>query len=202
MQDNNLFLPTKKFGHVPDGNYSEFENDGTLVFKGDATIWDDLRFPLTRALLGILNKPDYDFTNLGLLFPQNDTSEIVYIIAQISHKYKIGSSIYPHIHWVQSQATEAVWKMDYRWYDNGDDPTGGFTTLTAGAGYFTYPGSGSILQQSNFPAINGSGIDLISSFLDIKLYRDDNLVTGDVLAKEFDIHFEIDTIGSRSEQIK
>jgi hypothetical protein len=38
--------------------------------------------------------------------------------------------------------------------------------------------------------------------LDIKLYRDDNVVTGDVLLKEFDIHYQIDGLGSVQEFVK
>ena len=38
--------------------------------------WDDLTGPLTRGLQGSADKPDFDYTNFGLLFPQNDTSEI------------------------------------------------------------------------------------------------------------------------------
>lgn len=50
--------------------------------------------------------------------------------------------------------------------------------------------------------IDGSGITGVSSILDIKLYRDDNVVTGDVLVKEFDIHYLVDADGSRQEYIK
>lgn len=45
-------------------------------------------------------------------------------------------------------------------------------------------------------------IDTVSSVMDIKIYRDDDIVTGDVLVKEFDIHYEINTPGSREEFTK
>ena len=38
-------------GDYPD-DYSEFETDGTLEFHGDATVWDDLRVPVTSAKPG------------------------------------------------------------------------------------------------------------------------------------------------------
>ena len=47
-----------------------------------------------------------------------------------------------------------------------------------------------------------SGITGISALLEFKLYRNDNVVTGDVLGKEFDIHYQKDSIGSISELIK
>jgi len=160
------------------------------------TVWDDLRFPLTRDKQGQNQKPDFDFTNMGLLFPQNNTTEIVYIIGQFSHSRKNGTDIKPHVHFLQDSSDEPVFKIDYRWYKNGDDPTGSFTTLTATDFVFTYT-SGSIAQIVNFPTIDGSGINAVSSIIEIRLYRDDNVVSGDVLTKEFDIHYEIDTIGSR-----
>lgn len=178
--------------------FDEIEVNSLLLLD---TVWDDERFPFSRDRQGVANKPDYDFTNMGLLFPQNDATEIAYIIAQMSHKYKTGTNIHPHIHYVQDEAQEPVFKMDYRWYDKGTDPTGSFTTITANVFQYTYI-SGSLFQKLEFPAIDGSGISAVSSFLDIKIYRDDNVVTGDVLVKEFDLHYEIDTIGSASEHVK
>lgn len=167
----------------------------------DGIVWSDLKFPATRIRQGATSKPDFDITNLGLLFPQNDATEIAYIIAQIPHEWAFGTGLRPHIHYVQDEAQEPVFKIDYRWYKNGEDPTGGFTTLTASNFVFTYT-SGSILQVVSFPEIDGTGIDTLSSMLDIKLYRNDNVVTGDVLVKEFDIHYIIDSLGSRQEYIK
>ena len=170
--------------------------------SGDSDIvWDDLIFPLTRDKQGQSAKPDFDFTDLGLLFPQNISSEIVYLIAQFSHSRKAGSNISPHIHFIQDNALTPVFKMDYRWYDNGDVMPGDFTTITADT--FKYPyTSGDMLQLVSFPEIDGSGIVGLSSMMDIKLYRDDNVAIGDVLTKEFDIHYLKNTIGSRTEFIK
>jgi len=163
--------------------------------------WDDIRIPFTRDKQGQSQKPDYDFTNMGLLFPQNNATEIVYITIQFPHKMQMGSDIYPHIHYVQDEVTEPIFKMDYRWYKNGSDPSGAFTTLSTSYFAFTYT-SGSLLQIACFPIIDGSSIDTVSSIMDVKVYRDDNIVAGDVLTKEFDIHYQIDTSGSRTEFAK
>ena len=167
----------------------------------DYVRWEDLRFPATTIRQGATTKPDYDVTNMGLLFPQNDADEIAYIIAQMPHSMKLGTNLYPHVHWVQDEAELPVWKLAYRWYENSGDPTGEFTVLTATAHKFTYS-SGSILQITDFPEIDGSGINSVSSFVDIKLYRDDNVVSGDVLLKEFDFHYQVDSFGSYTEYAK
>lgn len=162
--------------------------------------WDDLRFPATATRVGSLNKPDFDYTNLGLLFPQNDPEEKIYIIAQLPHSYRLGTELRPHIHYVQDEASVPTFKMDYRWYANGTDPTESFTTIATSATdiVFDYT-SGSIMQILSFPPLINDAIDSVSSILDIILYREDNVVSGDVLVKEFDIHFQSDTLGSEFE---
>lgn len=91
--------------------------------------------------------------------------------------------------------------MDYRWYNNNDEVPSVWTTLSADDFKFEYT-SGSILQIVDFPMIDSSHITGVSSIMDIKLYRDDDVVTGDVLLKEFDIHYQIDSNGSDQEYIK
>lgn len=165
-------------------------------------MWDDLKFPFSKTKRGVTDKPDFDYTNVGLLFPQNDNTEKTYAIAQLPHAWKEGTIIHPHIHYIQDEAEIPVFKLDYRIYNNGDTVPD-FTTLSTANGngpVFSYT-SGTILQIMGFPAIDMSGIR-ISAIMDIIVYRDDNVVTGDVLGKEFDIHYQIDSNGSRHEYIK
>ena len=163
--------------------------------------WDDLTVPFTQGKQGSNLKPDFDFTNIGLLFPNNNASEIVYIILQFPHNRQSQSNIRPHIHFIQSSASQPVFKMDYKWYNNGEPVPSEFTTLTASTFGFPYT-SGSILQIATFPEINGNKLNGLSSMMDIKVYRDDAVVTGDVLVKEFDIHYQIDGNGSNYEYQK
>jgi len=164
-------------------------------------VWDDMKFPFTRDKQGQAAKPDFDFAEHGLLFPQNDDTEIVHIIDQMKHQWLLESNIRPHIHYVQDEADIPVFKLDYRWYRNGDDPTIAYTTIAQSGMVFPYT-AGSILQIAEFPEISGAGIDTLSSFIDFKFYRDDNVVAGDILVKEFDIHIQIDSNGSRDEYVK
>jgi len=184
----------------PAGNGLVVEGDGTVRMDGTATVWDDLRVPFTQAKQGSNLKPDFDPVNIGLLFPEDIESEIIYMVVQMPHKYKIGSNIHPHIHWQQTNANKPTWKMEYKWFNNGDAVPTNFTPIdTGGAGVFSYS-SGNMAQISSFPAIVGTGMGL-SSVLLIKLYRANVTgdVAGDVLAFQFDIHYEIDTEGSRNE---
>jgi hypothetical protein len=170
--------------------------------------WDDLRFPFTAHKLGANAKPDFDETNVGLLFAQNDTTEIIFLIGQMPHSWKEGSIIYPHIHWQQMNGNNVVWKMAYKWFNRGTAVPADFTDLTGDSAtnsVITYV-SGNMSQVTRF----GEGIDgtdkIISSILLLKVWRDDDVDagagTGDALAFEFDIHYEMDASGSDLEIVK
>lgn len=166
--------------------------------------WDDERTPATLGRQGALSKPDFDYTNIGVLMPQNDAAEIMYIGNQFPHSTKTGKIIvYPHIHYLQDEAGVPVFKMDHRFYNNGETPpafTTGLSTADGAGLVFPYT-SGTILQIIEFPPIEIDNV-LPSMWYDIKVYRDDNAVAGDVVLKGFDFHRPIDTLGSEQLYIK
>ena len=163
-------------------------------------VWDDLRVPVERTRVGALGKPDYDYTDNGLLFPQNDPTEIVYFIIQLPHCYKLGTDLHPHLHFIQTSSTLPVFKVKYRMYTLGS-AVPSFTTITSTDTVFTYT-SGTVQNKLLFPSISGTSITGLSWLMDVQLYREDNVLAGDVLVKEFDIHYQIDTIGSRQAGVK
>ena len=171
-----------------------------------AVRWTDKSFPLGRDRQGVSQKPDFDYTNLGLLFPQNDTSEEIYVIDQMDHRKKLDTALRLHIHYLQTSSDLPNFTVEYKWYNNGSPMPGGFLTLNTDDGdgpAFTYPGSGSILQIIRFQEISiPGGVEGISSNFEFKLYRNDNRVTGDVLTKYVDYHYQMDDQGSRQEFIK
>lgn len=176
-------------------NGTRVEPDGTITLRGDATVFRDAKIYLTSSKLGANNKPDFDETNVGYLFPQSDTSEKLYIVIQIPSDYKEATSIIPHIHWLQVGSSTATFKLDYMWTNQGDS-TSTFTTSACDSGEYNYT-SGAIQQHSNFPIITGTGKKINSIFV-ARLYRDDNFVSGDVLTWEFDLHYEVDSLGART----
>jgi hypothetical protein len=167
----------------------------------------DFSTPATQAKLGVLNKPDFDYVNLGLLFPQDNTAEQVSIIQQMLHEKKLGSQLYLHVHYVQSVAQQPTFTAEYRYYNsNGASIPASFTTINTSdlggnKGIFTYT-SGSIMQYAQFPPIDAPVDENLSAHFEFRLYRNDNDVSGDVLVKFIDIHFEKDTDGSRGEFVK
>lgn len=167
----------------------------------DESVYDDMSFPLLQGRQTALGKPDFDYTNLGFLFPQNDSSEFVIVRCQLKHTWKEGSTIFPHVHWRQKANQQVTFKIDYKWYNNGDNEPTDWSTLIMNENLMPYI-SGTISQTTrNSTGISGVG-KKISSMLLIKLYRDDNTYTGDALVDDFDIHIEIDSLGSRFQNVK
>lgn len=188
-----------RFGNAAD--YVQIDGDGELSLAGDATVWEDLRAPATAINPpGQASDPTWDNTNGGWLFDNTGTEQL-WVILQIPHAWKVGSSIYPHIHWMPTTATTnyGVWQIDYKWTDIDEVDAGSFTNSTA----LAY-GNNNALEHilDSFAAISGAG-HTISSTVTVKISRTSaGNYTGDMLLKEFDIHYEIDTMGSKTESAK
>jgi len=179
---------------------SSIQIDGEIVLIN--ALWDDLRFSATQTKRGALALPNFDYTNVGLLFPANNVAEIIYIVCQMPHTWKEGSTIYPHIHWDQNQNQAVNWEMDYKWYNNDEAVPASFTNLNIYDLEYTYT-SGNFAQISTTSAgISGTG-KKISSMMVIKLWRNPtDSYTGDALFAEFDIHYQVDGFGSYLEYQK
>jgi hypothetical protein len=182
-------------------NHSEFETDGTLVFNGDATVWEDLRIPGTSTQLGA-SAPDLGaFLGSGnILVPRfdgNATTEQVFFTAQLPHSYKEGTNITPHIHWTPTDTNSGNvhWQLEYSWANIGSAFSAP-TTITV-----TDAASGTAWdhQVAGFSAISGTG-KTISSMLSCRLFRDPtdaaDTYAYDAAFLEIDFHFEGDTVGS------
>ncbi|MFA6492625.1 MAG: hypothetical protein WCV58_00545 [Patescibacteria group bacterium] len=186
-----------------------FEDDGTLVFENDAVVYDDLQQP---GLLVRTNASAPDLVTFGPVvtnliiygFDGTATLEQVYFNVQLPHSYKLGTDLYPHIHWspTDTSAGNVVWKLEYSWADvNGTfaAPTTIATTPQATGG------TAWAHNVVSFPTISGTGVD-ISRILVCRLYRDPadagDTYTHDAALLNFDFHFEKDTLGSRELWIK
>jgi len=169
------------------------------------TVWEDLRIPIGALIPGAT--PPTLATFVGsisvYLFTVGNDDE-VYLTLQIPHSYTEGTDIYPHLHWapISTNTGNVLWKMEYQWKNIGQAFTGATTTIQA-----LDAGNGTLGedQVAAFPSISGSGMQ-ISSMLTARLYRNgsdgtDTYTTSAALL-EFDLHFEVNTMGSRQEFIK
>ena len=195
-------------------DYSYFETDGTLVFTGAATVWEDLRFDIAVAKVGA-SAPDFDtFRNTTKVYWFDaGTDQEVHFSCQMPHSWA-GTAIYPHVHWAPSAdgsptGKKVSWGLEYSWADIGEVMPSTQIVYTNTHS----PADTNVVAYkhyiSSFAAITPSASqDGISTMLVCRLFRDatgtglTDSYTADAALLEFDIHYEINTIGSRSELAK
>lgn len=195
-----------RFGDSGGGDYSEFEADGTLKFVGAATVWEDIRVPVSSIKRLGFSDPDWvqfaddgaGSTGVYALAFDDTIDEEVYFACQIPHSYKEGTDIVPHIHWAPSDgnAGNVTWKLEYTWA-NIDGTYG--NTATAVVTDSTDATSHKHLR-ADLTTIAGAG-KTMSSILMCRLYRDvsdADTYGSDAFLLEFDFHIEMDTVGSRA----
>ena len=176
------------------------------------TVWDDLRTPSNSVKVqGSSGIPSYaQFADDGsgstgvytYMFEPTDLNQVFFTI-QMPHTYKEGTDLVPHVHWAPQSTNggNCEWKMEYTIANIGTvfGDTATVTMLDAADGTINKH------QVTTGATIDGSGMD-ISHMLVCRLYRDggegDDTFTGDAAFLEFDVHFEINTMGSRRELFK
>lgn len=206
-----------KGGDVANNNYFCIESDGTDVRFGNATVFEDQKYPVIGQRLDTSSgRISYNYTLNTIDYATNARypEEPVSITAQMEHGRKKDSDIYPHIHWNQTSNAFPNILVGYRWYNNGEDPTQALTllALVSSNNVFAYS-SGTIAQITRIPLSQGLGTGKkLSSILDVQIFRDTanasglfagaDAYAGSFSLKEFDIHVERDMLGSRQEYIK
>jgi len=183
-------------------NYTYFEEDGTMGMSGSATTWEDLRFPATAINpVGAPSPMGFDTTYIGFTAAAGQTQTIA-VIAQMPHSWKLGSTIYPHVHWMPTSTNSGsvLWNIQYKWTDLNQVESASFISLNVSQ---NASGSAYTHQLVGW-AVSGSSIYGLSSLLTILVSRigGSDSYTGDALLKEFDIHYQIDSVGSREPMSK
>jgi hypothetical protein len=198
-----------RFGGASD--FAAFESDGTLVNTGAATTFDDrIGDALSLKVSGVgistnAAEGTQDFAVTANL------SDYLYSNLQITHRWKIDSTIYPHLHFFQTVAGAPNFLLEYRWQSNDAAKTTAWTRLLINTLVFTYT-SGALNQIARTASgITASGKNL-SDIIQFRLYRDNanssglfagvDPVAATVGIMSFDTHFELDTLGSRQQYTK
>ena len=120
------------------------------------------------------------------------------------HFWKLGSDIEAHVHYLQSDATQTDnWYLYYRIQPVGSAITGTWSDAGIGSNVITYS-SGVIHQMWDFPSIDMSSVSGVSCIVDWRIARDGDSDTynGNMYLMEFDIHYEVDSLGSDTEYTK
>jgi len=195
------------FGDRSNGNYSEFEEDGTYVAKGDATTWDDLVGSLIASRLSSTSgKLNYDYENSSITMQSggsitNAVDRLIFNFQQ-PHAIRLNSEMRLHIHWEQPNSNKIEFTTQYRIQSNNSAKTTAWQTVSRNSdddSAFPYV-SGTLNQITRLAEIDLTGTS-ISSTIQFRLARVDT-TGGDIEAIFVDAHVESDTLGSRQEYIK
>jgi hypothetical protein len=168
------------------------------------TVWSDLTISGLSTKAGVTEPSPINFDGSTILvygFNGINQSDEVHTSFQMPHTWKIGSAIYPHVHWTPTTTASGsvVWQLEYLKCKNGEFLIPATITATSAAS--------AIWKESYavFPSIAMTDSDL-SCLIMCRLFRnpaasaDSYAATAALLA--IDIHYEIDSLGSKSELIK
>ena len=196
---------TTSIGDGGTTNYSQFESDGTVVFYGTATVFND-------ANVGglALGGPASSLPNEEKFVDENgaDTGVYTYGFAigenvdgsiEIPHDYKEGSDIVFHVHWQGITAptgTDNVkWQLKYT-VAQIDETLNAMTTIVIETGIDVQYD----FKLSSFAAITGTDFNIGDQFIFSleRIAASANEYAGDALIATVGLHYECDTAGSRA----
>jgi len=200
------------FGNEGSGNYAEFEADGTLQFYGDASVFRDEFGDITKLKLqgsGITESATEN--TMGFDTGCAYASDYLWANFQFNHDRKLGAPVFPHIHWFQTENTTPNFLVLYRWQLNGKAKTTAWSLHKMTTSAFTYV-SGTLNQISYGTGLTPPSDDNVSTLLQVRITRDktnasgaftgSDTYTASAATTSFDIHIELDSVGSRTEYSK
>jgi hypothetical protein len=197
-------IVSNQFGSA--SSYSEFESDGTLKFNGEATVWQDIDFPIIIRSTGT-NIPSLATLQGNITAPRWQVNDFnVCEDQEIPHGWKEGSAIQWHIHVITggTDTTNRYLKFEIEWcYAVAHQ-------VLSGSGANTITTSSDLLIPANTPAKTqlpfgiGSPIALTGVTIGSQIYARLKRIaatgtapTADPFVTMLQIHAEFDTVGSR-----
>lgn len=202
-------------------NYTLFDTDGHQTMVGDARPWRDQlsdAITLQRNGTGVsLNVTDgtVEFATNAVYHATFTLADAMYCNIQLNHDKDLTASIYPHIHFFQTENHVPNFVLEYRWQKNLGEKTTAWTPLKCNTLADTYSGTtkNNIALSVAIAVPSGTAISDIVQF---RIYRDTTNVTGlfgvgvagndtyttAVGVTAFDVHFMVNSIGSNDEYSK
>lgn len=224
----NLGIPRWDEIEFGDGLSGLVDVNGDLVVNTDTEktlvlnepVWDDLMVSVLSAKPGVANPPAFEkwkealggSTGVYLYWFPPAVEDDLFFAVQMPHNWKVGTAIYPHIHWTPEVTADGnpanqkvVWGLEYAWANIGESFPANSIIVTAKD---HYPADANVVAGkhyiTSFTAITpGATQGKVSTMLVCRLFRksgdgDDNYEQ-DAGILQFDIHYQIDTMGSRKE---
>lgn len=207
VQGSNLTIARSSLG----ADYLAIGADGTLTLQGEATVFDDLLRDATSTRTGVVApttgtgfRGDNNFYHTTMVHTQADE---VQFEVQLPHRGKAGSLLYPHVHFMPTVVSAGAQAVRFVLE---------FYTANVNAQFPASPASIQLTKtwtgsQQFYHLIAGNDAGLavagwtLSNILKCRLYRDNtvaNNLASPVAFLYFDIHVELDSLGSSEEYVK
>lgn len=187
-----------------DDNYLWISETGHLMLLGAATVFDDQQINLGIVKKGSSAPTDTLYKGSQVLAFDKAQDNIIYFTAQLSHRYKLESTVEFHLHATVPDNNAGVvrWIFTYSWADIGDSfPTASSITVDQSVA----ANSQDDHLYVDIGDLTGSS-DGVSSLLLCSLTREgthaNDTYNNDAYLVAADFHIECDTMGSDTESAK
>lgn len=183
------------------GNIS-IDNQGNLILNGEATQWDDMTMPLANGKIAGLNVPSWDIFKNGTYAYSFIADSEIFATQQMSHSYKLNSTIYQHVHLTPSSTNTGNVTICIE-YTKADINTAFPNTITScGTAYINGTNYQHILvMDGNIGSFNG-----LSGIINARIYRNTTTIGSaypdKVFILAYDLHYLRDSFGSNGELVK
>ena len=182
------------------------EEDGTLVFDGDATYWVDIDFPIIIRTTGP-NIPTLNTVRGNITAPQWGVNDFSVCEGQeLIHAYKEGTPIQWHIHTITggTNDTDRLIAFEVEWFfaGPGQGLSGDGTNFTTTSGDLLIPANTPDRTQLQFNIgapqdMTGVGIATHVYARLARVAATGTAPTANPFCTMLQIHIECDTLGSR-----
>lgn len=188
---------TRQYGTVESNTY--YEDDGTMVMNGNATVWNDLIISSANLRPGA-SAPGFEAFDTNIYQPAFDdaSTEILYGSFEIQHDWKEGTDMEFHIHW--SQRTTGAGSIRFSVYHSIANVNGVFPAQTSVGNTIVAAGTAKTHQITNVATLSGAGLRIGAVVL-FSVQREGanvaDTLTGDIWLHSVGVHYQSDTNGSR-----
>ena len=185
-------------------HYTKFEADGTLVFVGDATVWEDLNFSIGQLRTGGTRPGFVNKRTTGIYQDSFDVGEEVSGSVEIPHAAKISSTMTPHIHWT-SDAGDTTgnfrFEITYKITAEGAEWTSAVTVINTGDIAISQQWENTRADfTSTIANLNAVGAQLELTIK--RVAADTDEWAGEIFISTWGLHHEKDMDGSRTITVK
>jgi len=182
------------------------------TYSDDGMAWDDFRVAGNTTRRGAANKPAFiqvmndGASSVGVYADKFDADQRqdFFFSMQMPHDYKLNSPVFPHLHWMPLDGGEGFVKFEFEYTYADIDGTFEDTAtqeVTVSIDEDQYKHIMTEFPNSidpNFTGVSGMFMCRLSRLADDA----GDTFTGDIAIIEFDIHYQRDSMGSRTATTK